>query len=311
MEVFDLLTVFFIIAILVIYKTFIIVPEEFNYIKEKWGKYVEPPLSPGFHFLIPFVEKVHYQHTLKEVAYDVPPQECITKDNVSVEVDGILYLKIFDAARASYGIDNYLLATTQLAKTTLRAEIGKLNLDDTFADRDQINQAVVKQVDHATEPWGLKVTRYEIKNITPPKQVLHSMEQQMRAEREKRAEVTISEGERASRINRSMGERQEAINMSEGEKQKRINEAEGKAKEIEAIANATATGIKLVADAISKPGGEDAVNLQVTLGYLDSFGKILANSKTTILPTEVANIVGMFQGLSKVTTSLPNIGDKK
>jgi regulator of protease activity HflC (stomatin/prohibitin superfamily) len=311
MEAYDVITVLIIILILVVYKTFIVVPEEYNFIKEKFGKYIEPPLGPGFHFLVPFVEKVHYEHTLKEVAYDIPPQECITKDNVSVEVDGILYLKIFDAARASYGIDNYLLATTQLAKTTLRAEIGKLNLDDTFADRDQINQAVVKQVDHATEPWGLKVTRYEIKNITPPKQVLHSMEQQMRAEREKRAEITISEGERASRINRSMGERQEAINISEGEMQKRINEAEGKANEIEAIATATANGIKSVAAAINKPGGAEAVELQITLGYLDSFGKILTSSKTTILPNEMANVVGVFEGLSKVTNKLPIDGGKK
>jgi regulator of protease activity HflC (stomatin/prohibitin superfamily) len=303
---FDLFTILFILSVLIIFKTFIIVPEEYNYIKEKWGKYVEPPLSPGFHFLIPFMEKVHYKHTLKEVAYDVPPQECITKDNVSVEVDGILYLKIFDAAKASYGIDNYLLATTQIAKTTLRSEIGKLNLDDTFADRDQINQSVVKQVDHATEPWGLKVTRYEIKNITPPKQVLHSMEQQMRAERDKRAEITISEGERASRINRSVGEKQEAINISEGEKLKRINEANGKALEIELIASSTALGIKVIADAISKPGGSDAVDLQVTQGYLDSFGKILSSSKTTILPTELANIASVFQGISKVTSGLQN-----
>lgn len=306
MSFFDLFTILFILSVLIIFKTFIIVPEEYNYIKEKWGKYVEPPLSPGFHFLIPFMEKVHYKHTLKEVAYDVPPQECITKDNVSVEVDGILYLKIFDAAKASYGIDNYLLATTQIAKTTLRSEIGKLNLDDTFADRDQINQSVVKQVDHATEPWGLKVTRYEIKNITPPKQVLHSMEQQMRAERDKRAEITISEGERASRINRSVGEKQEAINISEGEKLKRINEANGKALEIELIASSTALGIKVIADAISKPGGSDAVDLQVTQGYLDSFGKILSSSKTTILPTELANIASVFQGISKVTSGLQN-----
>jgi regulator of protease activity HflC (stomatin/prohibitin superfamily) len=305
-----IITILVVFAILFIYKTFVIVPEEYNFIKERVGKYVEPPLGPGFHFLIPFIDKIHYQHTMKEVAYDVPPQECITKDNVSVEVDGILYLKIFDAARASYGIDNYLLATTQLAKTTLRSEIGKLNLDDTFSDRDQINQAVVKQVDHATEPWGLKVTRYEIKNITPPKQVLHSMEQQMRAEREKRAEITISEGERASRINRSVGEKQEAINISEGEKLKRINEAEGKAKEIEFVATATANGIKLVAEAISKPGGQDAVDLQITQGYLEGFGKILGTSKTTVLPSQMANIVGVMEGISKITHSLPTKGDK-
>ncbi|MBK8393996.1 MAG: SPFH/Band 7/PHB domain protein [Leptospiraceae bacterium] len=305
------LTVVLILTIIIVYKTFIIVPEQYAYIKETWGKYTGPPLKPGFHFLVPIMDRIHYEHSLKEVAYDVPPQECITKDNVSVEVDGILYLKVIDPAKASYGIDNYLLATTQLAKTTLRSEIGKLNLDDTFSEREEINQNVVKQVDHATDPWGIKVTRYEIKNITPPKQVLHSMEQQMRAEREKRAEITISEGEKAARINRSLGEKKEAINVSEGEKQKRINEAEGRAKEIEYIATATATGIKVVAEAIAKKGGADAVDLQITQGYLESFGKILTNSKTTILPSNMANIVGTFEGLSKVTSSFTGKGDKK
>ncbi|HRG46251.1 MAG: paraslipin [Leptospiraceae bacterium] len=310
-------TVIFIIAIIFVYKTFIIVPEQYAYIKERWGKYQDPPLKPGFHFLIPIMDRIHYEHSLKEVAYDVPPQECITKDNVSVEVDGILYIKILDPAKTSYGIDNYLLATTQLAKTTLRSEIGKLNLDDTFSERESINQNVVRQVDHATDAWGIKVTRYEIKNITPPKQVLHSMEQQMRAEREKRAEITISEGEKAARINRSLGERKEAINISEGEKQKRINEAEGRAIEIEMIATATATGIKAVAEAIAKKGGDDAVDLQITQGYLESFGKILVSSKTTVLPSNMANIVGAFEGLSKVTGSFPGgktievKGDKK
>lgn len=306
-------TIIFIIAIIIVYKTFIVVPEQYAYIKERWGKYQDPPLTAGFHFLVPIMDRIHYEHTLKEVAYDVPPQECITKDNVTVEVDGILYLKILDPAKASYGIDNYLLATTQLAKTTLRSEIGKLNLDDTFSERDEINQNVVKQIDHATDPWGIKVTRYEIKNITPPKQVLHSMEQQMRAEREKRAEITISEGEKAARINRSLGEKKEAINVSEGEKQKRINEAEGRAKEIEFVASATALGIKVVAEAISAKSGEDAVDLQITQAYLESLGKILAASKTTVLPSNMANIVGAFEGLSKVTASFPDAkkGDKK
>ena len=304
-------TILIIVAVIIVYKTFIIVPEQYAFIKERWGKYQDPPLKPGFHFLIPIMDKIHYQHSLKEVAYDVPPQECITKDNVSVEVDGILYIKVLDPAKASYGIDNYLLATTQLAKTTLRSEIGKLNLDDTFSEREEINQNVVKQVDHATDPWGIKITRYEIKNITPPKQVLHSMEQQMRAEREKRAEITISEGEKAARINRSLGEKKEAINVSEGEKKKQNNEAEGRAKEIEFIATATATGIRAVAEAISKKGGADAVDLQITQGYLESFGKILTNSKTTVLPSNMANIVGAFEGLSKVTSSFPGNDSKK
>lgn len=180
----DILTIFLIITLIIVLKTLVIVPEKYAFILERFGKY-NRTLDAGYHFAIPFIDIVRYKHSLKEVAYDVPPQECITKDNVPVEVDGILYLKIIDPYKASYGIDNYLLATTQLAKTTLRAEIGKLNLDDTFSERETINSKVVTQVDTATEPWGLKVTRYEIKNITPPKQVLNSMEQQMRAEREK------------------------------------------------------------------------------------------------------------------------------
>ena len=311
----NVITIFTIILLIIVLKTIIITPEKNAFILERVGKY-NRTLDAGYHFAIPFIDVVRYRHSLKEVAYDVPPQECITKDNVPVEVDGILYLKVIDPYKASYGIDNYLLATTQLAKTTLRAEIGKLNLDDTFSERDSINSKVVSQIDHATEPWGLKVTRYEIKNISPPKQVLHSMEQQMRAEREKRAEITISEGERASRINRSIGEKQEAINISEGEKIKRINEAQGKASEIEFISQATANGLRAIGNAISKDGGRDAVELQIAQGYLDGLGKIFQNSKTTILPANLANITGIFEGLSKVTGKLPQSqsgtkGDKK
>lgn len=298
------LTILVILGLIFVYKTFIVVPQEFAFIKERLGKYQEPPLIAGFHFLIPVIDQIRYKHTLKEVAYDVPPQECITKDNVSIEVDGILYLKVMDPYKASYGIDHYLNATIQIARTTLRSEIGKLNLDDTFAEREQINSSVVRQIDHATEPWGIKVTRYEIKNINPPKQVLHSMEAQMKAERDKRAEITTSEGERESRINRSMGDRKEAINMSEGEQQRRINEAEGRAIEIQLIAEATAKGIKAIAAAINKKSGPEAVDLQITQGYLDSFGKIISSAKTTVLPTNMANIVATFEGLSKVTGTI-------
>jgi regulator of protease activity HflC (stomatin/prohibitin superfamily) len=309
----DIITVFFIVFLVIVFKTIVIVPEKYAYILERFGKF-QKTLEAGYHFAIPFIDVVQYKHSLKEIAYDVPPQECITKDNVTVEVDGILYLKIIDPYRASYGIDNFLIAVSQLAKTTLRSEIGKLNLDSTFAERDEINSKVVSQVDHATDPWGLKVTRYEIKNITPPKQVLHSMEQQMKAEREKRAEITISEGERASRINRSIGEKQEAINISEGEKVKRINEAEGRAYEIERIAEATANGLIIIGQEISKKGGNEAVSLQIAQGYLEGLGKILNTSKTTVLPNNLANIAGVFEGLSKVTHKLPEIhtkGDKK
>lgn len=302
----DFFTILFIVLLIVVAKTIVIVPEKYAYVQERFGK-KKAILDSGFHFLIPFIDRIAYKHSLKEVAYDVPPQECITKDNVPVSVDGILYLKVIDPEKASYEINDYLLATTQLAKTTLRAEIGKLNLDDTFAERDEINSKVIAQIDHATDPWGIKVTRYEIKNITPPPQVLQAMELQMKAERDKRAEITTSEGERAARINRSIGERQEAINISEGEKQKRINEAEGKAKEIELIATATANGLKAIAQAIAKKGGREAVDLQVAQAYLENLGKVLNTSKSTILPPNVANIAAVFEGISKVTQNFPHV----
>lgn len=298
------ITILFILVVIVFLKTFIIVPQEYAYVVERVGKYRDT-LKAGLHFLIPFIDKVAYRHNLKEIAYDVPPQECITSDNVSVEIDGILYIKIIDPNKASYGIENYLLATTQLAKTTLRSEIGKLTLDQTFSERDDINANVVSQLDEATDPWGIKVSRYEIKNITPPKQVLHEMEQQMKAEREKRAEITISEGEKVSRINRSEGEQKEAVNLSEGEMQKRINEATGKAQAIEIVAKATAEGIKLIGQAISKKGGVEAVDLQIIQSYIDCVGDILGHSKTTVLPMNAANVVSFFEGMSKVTGKMP------
>lgn len=299
-------TIIFIIIVAFIMKTFTIVPEQYAYIRERWGKYHET-LGPGFHFLIPFADSTPYKFNRKEIAYDVPPQECITKDNVSVQIDGILYLKIMDSEKAAYGIDNYLMATSQLAKTTLRSEIGKLNLDATFSERETINSNIVTQLDEASDPWGIKVTRYEIMNISPPRQVLHSMELQMKAEREKRAEITISEGERQSRINRSEGERTEAINLSEGDKDKTINEADGKARAIEIVAEATAEGVKMVSTAVSKKGGPEAVDLQIVEGYIDSLGEILTTTKATILPAEIANVVSVFEGVGKVTGKVPTI----
>lgn len=215
-----------------------------------------------------------------------------------------------DPYKASYGIDNYLMASAQLAKTTLRSEIGKLSLEETFSEREMINSNVVSQVDEATDPWGIKVTRYEIKNITPPRSVLHEMEQQMKAEREKRAEITLSEGERQSRINRSEGEKMEAINISQGEKFKRINEAEGRAASIEIMAEASAQGIKLISEAISQKGGLEAVDLRIIQEYIDSVGEILATNKTTVLPTNVASILSFFEGVSKVTGKLPQLTPK-
>lgn len=297
-------TIFFIVVIFFIVKTFIVVPQEYAYIRERLGAY-RGTLEAGFHFLVPLIDQIKYKQVLKEVAIDVRPQICTTKDNVQVEVDGILYLKVVDAYKASYGIDNFFLATEQLAQTTLRSEIGKLMLNETFSERDKINLSVVRQIDEATDPWGIKVNRYEIRNIQPPKTIILEMENQMKAERERRAEIITSEGEREARINRSMGERQEAINLSEGDKAKLVNEAEGKALEIELVATASAKGLKAIAESISKSGGRQAVQLQITQEYLTGLGGIFAKSKTTILPESLANIKGVFEGISKVTSTFP------
>ncbi|TGJ98609.1 paraslipin [Leptospira langatensis] len=307
---FLIFTLAFIALIYLVSKTFIIVPQNYSFVVERLGVF-RGALGAGFHFLIPILDQVKYRQNLKEIAIDIPPQTCITKDNVSILVDGILYIRIMDAYKASYEIENYLSATIQLAQTTLRSEIGKLVLDHTFSERDDINANVVRALDEATDPWGIKVTRYEIKNISPPKEILHEMEEQVKAERVKRAEITISEGEKVSRINRSMGERQEAINLSEGEKIKKVNEAEGKAKEIEFIAKAKAKGIQMISESIGKDGGTEAVNLQITEDYLSGLGEILQKAKTTVLPTEMANIVGVFEGLSKVTNKIPDLGAGK
>jgi regulator of protease activity HflC (stomatin/prohibitin superfamily) len=297
-------TIVFIVLIFIIAKTFIVVPQEYAFIRERLGAF-KGTLEAGFHFMIPLIDQIKYKQVLKEVAIDVRPQICTTKDNVQVEVDGILYLKVIDPYRASYGIDNFFLATEQLAQTTLRSEIGKLMLNETFSERETINGNVVRQIDEATDPWGIKVNRYEIRNLQPPKTIIMEMENQMKAERERRAEIITSEGEREARINRSMGERQEAINLSEGDKSKLVNEAEGKAQEIELVAGASANGLKAIAEAISKAGGRQAVQLQITQEYLNGLGQIFSKSKTTVLPESLANIKGVFEGISKVTSTFP------
>ncbi|PJZ68201.1 paraslipin [Leptospira perolatii] len=304
------ITLVFIAVIYVIRKTFIIVPQNYSYVVERLGVF-RGALNAGFHFLIPLIDRVRYRQNLKEIAIDIPPQTCITKDNVSILVDGVLYLRVVDPYKASYEIENFQNATIQLAQTTLRSEIGKLVLDHTFSERDDINANVVRGLDEATDPWGIKVTRYEIKNISPPKEILHEMEEQVKAERVKRAEITISEGEKLARINRSMGERQEAINFSEGEKMKKVNEAAGKAREIELIAGAKSKGIQMIADSILLDGGSEAVNLQITEEYLTGLGEILGKAKTTVLPTEIAGIVSFFEGFSKVTNKLPDLGSSQ
>jgi regulator of protease activity HflC (stomatin/prohibitin superfamily) len=237
---------------------------------------------------------------LKEQAIDVPSQTCITKDNIAVEVDGILYMQVFDAKKASYGIDDYRFASTQLAQTTMRSVIGKMDLDKTFEERDVINGAIVNAVDDASDPWGVKVARYEVKNITPPQSVKDAMEKQMRAEREKRAEIAKSEGDRQAKINRAEGEKQESIRESEGERQRKINEAEGKAREIELIAQATAESLRKIAAAISEPGGEKAVNLRVAEQYVEEFGKLAQETNTTIIPSDLSDIGGMVKSIQNV-----------
>ncbi len=291
--------VIIVMIIITLFKTAKIVPQKSAFIVERLGKYSNT-LEAGFHILVPFIDKVRYKLSLKEIAIDVPPQVCITADNVSVEVDGILYLKVMDPVKAAYGIRNFQFATTQLAMTTMRSEIGKLELDKTFIERESVNANVVDAVDMASDPWGIKVTRYEIKNITPPQSVQEAMEKQMRAEREKRAEIAHSEGERQSKINRAEGGRQEMISMSEGEKMKRINEAEGRALEIERVAKATALGIREIASAIQQPGGEDAVSLRVAEQWIGEFGKLAKVNNTMIIPTDIADISGTVASLTKV-----------
>ena len=249
---------------------------------------------------MPFVDRVSYKRDLKEMAIDVPPQQCVTRDNIIVEVDGLLYLQIVDPIKASYGISDYLFACSQLAQTTLRSEVGKLELDRTFEERATINAAICAEVDKASDPWGVKVTRYEIKTIKPPLSVLDAMEKQMRAEREKRAQIAESEGERQSRINRAEGEKCEAIAHSEGEKQKRINEAQGRAEEIRLVAEATANGIATIASAIRCEGGSDAVNLQLAEKYIAEFGKLAKVNNTMIIPSDLSNVAGFLKTAAKV-----------
>jgi regulator of protease activity HflC (stomatin/prohibitin superfamily) len=293
------------LAVVTIVKTAKIVPQKTAYIIERLGKYAKT-LDAGFHILIPFVDRVSYKHTLKENAVDVPPQNCITRDNIAVEVDGVLYLQVIDPVKASYGIESYMFASTQLAQTTMRSEMGKLELDRTFEEREQINAQIIHAVDKASDPWGVKITRYEIKNINPPRSVTDALEKQMRAEREKRAAIAESEGERQAKINVAEGEKQEAIKKSEGEKTKRINEAEGKAREIELVAVATAEGIRKIAESIREPGGKEAVNLRVAEQYIKEFGNLAKENNTVILPADLGNIGSM---VATVTSLLKSTGN--
>jgi regulator of protease activity HflC (stomatin/prohibitin superfamily) len=277
----------------VVWRTAIVVPQQSAFVVERLGRYAGT-LDAGFHILVPFVDVVRYKHSLKEAALDIPAQICITRDNVQVQVDGVLYLKVMNAERTSYGISDYVFAISQLAQTTLRSEVGKIDLDRTFEERTNINTAVVAELDKATEPWGVKVLRYEIKNITPPADVLAAMEKQMRAEREKRAVILTSEGQRDAAINTAEGDKQQTIKASEANKQQQINEAEGQAAAILAVASATAEGIRRVAEATRMPGGAEAIQLKVAEQYIAEFGKVIHNADTIILPANVADVASMI-----------------
>ena len=283
-----------VIVILIIFaKTIRIVPQKSAFIIERLGKYRDS-LQAGLHILLPFVDKIAYKHSLKEQALDVPPQTCITQDNIAVEVDGILYIQVIDPKKASYGINNYKFAATQLAQTTMRSVIGKLELDRTFEERETMNSQIVDAVDKASDPWGVKVTRYEVKNIVPPQSIKDAMEKQMRAVREKRALIAESEGDKQARINRAEGVKSELIAHSEGEKQRVLNEAVGKAGEIEAIAVATAKGIREIATAINEKGGMNAVNLRVAEQYINEFGNLAKTNNSLIVPSNVSDVASMI-----------------
>jgi regulator of protease activity HflC (stomatin/prohibitin superfamily) len=281
------------LVVVVIARTAVVVPQQSAFVVERLGKY-RGTLQAGFHILIPFIDTVRYRHSLKESAVDIPEQVCITRDNVQVHVDGVLYLQVLNPERASYGVADYLFAISQLAQTTLRSEMGKIDLDRTFEERAHINVSIVNELDKASEPWGIKVLRYEIKNITPPADVLAAMEKQMRAEREKRATILTSEGNRDAAVNIAEGEKQQVIKASEAKRQQQVNEAEGAAQAILAIASATAEGIRKVGHAIETPGGMEAVQLRVAEQYMNRFGELAKEGNTLILPANLADVGSMI-----------------
>jgi regulator of protease activity HflC (stomatin/prohibitin superfamily) len=292
----------FVIAVIFIIKSIKVVPQQNAWVKERLGKYAGT-LTPGLNFLVPFIEKVAYKHSLKEIPLDVPSQVCITKDNTQLQVDGILYFQVTDPMRASYGSSNYIMAVTQLAQTTLRSVIGKLELDKTFEERDIINAQVVNAIDEAALNWGVKVLRYEIKDLTPPAEILHAMQAQITAEREKRALIAASEGRKQEQINIANGEREAAIARSEGDKQAAINQAEGEAAAILAVAEASAKAIERIATAIRTEGGEAAVQLKVAEKAVEAYGRVAADATTTLIVpgnmSEVSHLIGSAMQMVK------------
>ena len=295
------------VVIIILVKTAVVVPQQNAFVVERLGKYAKT-LNAGFHILIPFIEKIAYRHTLKEQAADIAEQICITKDNVQVGVDGVLYMQVLDPGRASYGIGNYMFAISQLAQTTLRSEIGKIDLDRTFEERGTINQNVVAELDKASDPWGVKVLRYEIKNINPPQDVLGAMEKQMRAEREKRAVILQSEGERDAQINQAEGEKQRVIKESEAFKQQQINEAQGEAEAIMAVATATAEGLRRVAKSVTDQGGPEAMQLRIAEQYITEFGKLAKTGNTYVVPANLGDLTSMMALATDIAKS-KKIGD--
>jgi regulator of protease activity HflC (stomatin/prohibitin superfamily) len=311
------LLIIIIIGTFIVTKIFIIVEMREQVIKERFGKYTAT-LKPGLHFFIPLVDRPAYRQEMREQVIDVPSQTCITKDNIEVEVDGLVYVKVMDAYKASYGIGDYKLASINLAQTTMRSEIGKITLDDTFSEREMMNEHIVREIDKASDPWGIKVTRYEIKNIRPSDDLINTMEKQMEAERSKRAEITESTGTRDYKINESKGDRQAAILHSEANRQKRINEAKGQAREIELVAEATADGLRRVSEAIEKPGGDLAVKTKLIEQFIEQLGNVMNEANISVLPTETANLKTFFEGAAKISnhtpqnsTNLTNSGGQK
>ena len=297
-------TVLVLVAIAVLWNTLLIVPAREEVLKERFGKFADV-LQAGFHLLLPFVDRVAYRLERREQVIDIPPQSCITKDNIQVEVDGLVFLKVVDSYKASYGIANYRRASINLAQTTMRSEIGKLTLEQTFSERENINQSIVKEIDMASDPWGIKMLRYEIKNITPSRGVLETLEKQMEAERQKRAHITLAVADKEARINVSEGERQAAINLSEGDRQRRINEASGRSEEIALLATASASAITAIATAIRQPGGALAVKMEVLEQFIEAFGRILEAADVSVVPAQLATLQGFFEGIGEVAKKLP------
>lgn len=298
-----LLTFLFLAVLIIGYNLILIIPERKVCVIERLGKYTKV-LEPGLHFLIPFYERVAYRHEMREECIDIPSQGCISRDNAQIEVDGLIYMKVMDGFKASYGIENYRRAAINLAQTTMRSEVGKLTFTELVSERESLNETIVSEIDKASDPWGIKVMRYEVKNITPSYSQIQTLEKQMEAVRQKRADILLASAEKDATINKSEGERQEAINVSEGEKQRRINEAHGRASEIGIEADATAKGIKMISQAVNLEGGKDALRLRLLGSFINQVGDVLKRADVSVVPTEMAQLKGFFEGMNHVTQTI-------